>query len=79
MTLWTNNPQKKEEMIKLRAIWEILFAQKIAVFTWKDDAPNPLWLTVPTFNCILSDNWNDVDLVYIKQKVKDIINSKKNG
>lgn len=65
-------------MDKLRAIWKILFAHKIAVFTWKDAAPDPIWLTVPTFSWILSDNWDSVDLVYIKQKVEDIINSKKN-
>lgn len=65
-------------MGKLRAIWKIIFASKIAVFTWKDAAPDPIWLTVPTFSWVLSDNWDCIDLVYIKQKVEDIINSKKN-
>lgn len=27
---------------KLRAIWMILFAQKIAVFTWKEGTPDEL-------------------------------------
>lgn len=64
-------------MDKLRAIWKILFAHKIAVFTWKEAAPDPIWLTVPTFSWIFSDNWDSVDLIYVKQKVEDIINSKK--
>lgn len=64
-------------MNKLRAIWQILFAHKIAVFTWKEAAPDPTWLTVPTFSWVLSDNWNTVDLSYVKQKVEDIINFKR--
>ncbi len=63
-------------MNKLRAIWRIIIADKIAVFTWREAAPDPTWLTVPTFSWLLSNNWGVVDLSYIKQKVEDIIKSK---
>ena len=55
-------------MNKLRAIWRIIIADKIAVFTWRE--------AVPTFSWLLSNNWGVVDLSYIKQKVEDIIKSK---
>lgn len=36
-------------MSKLIAIWKILWAHQYAVFTFKEAAPDPTWLTVPTF------------------------------
>lgn len=64
-------------MNKLRAIWRTVIADKIAVFTWREAAPDPEWLTAPTFSWLLSDNWDDIDLDYIRRKVEDIIKSKK--
>lgn len=46
-------------MNKLRAIWKILWAQQYAVFSFKEAAPNPTWLTVPTFSWIVSKNWKE--------------------
>ena len=63
-------------MNKLRAIWKIIIADKIAVFTWREATPDPEWLTVPTFSWLFSNNWGVVDLGYIKSKVEDIIHSK---
>lgn len=60
-------------MNKLRAIWQIIIADKIAVFTWREAAPDPIWLTAPTFSWVFSNNWEVVDLGYIKRKVDDII------
>lgn len=69
-----NNHQKKEEMKeKLRAIWMILFAQKIAVFTWKEGTPDEL-NTPATFAYVLSHNWKFIGLRYIKQTVEKILN-----
>lgn len=65
-------------MNKFRAIWRILFADKIAVFTWKEAAPDPTWLTVPTFSWVVSDNWSTIDLSYIRMKVEDLLKFKKN-
>lgn len=64
---------------KLKAIWQIIFADKIAVFTWKEATPNPEWLTVPTFSWRLSDNWDVIDLDYIQRRVESIIKSKSNN
>lgn len=64
---------------KLKAIWHIIFADKIAVFTWKEAAPDPEWLTVPTFSWIFSDNWDVIDLSYIQRRVESIIKSKSNN
>ena len=64
---------------KLKAIWQIIFADKIAVFTWKEAAPDPEWLTVPTFSWIFSDNWGVIDLGYIQRRVESIIKSKLNN
>lgn len=63
-------------MNKLKAIWKIILADKIAVFTWIEAAPDPTWLTVPTFSWIVSDNWSAVDLTYIKMKVEDLLKFK---
>lgn len=63
-------------MNKLRAIWRIIMADKIAIFTWREAAPDPEWLTVPTFSWLLSDNWGIIDLGYIKRKIEDIIKFK---
>lgn len=63
-------------MNKLRAIWRIIIADKIAVFTWREAARDPEWLTAPTFSWLLSDNWGTIDLGYIRRKVEDIIKSK---
>lgn len=66
-------------MNKLKAIWQIIFADKIAVFTWKEAAPDPEWLTVPTFSWIFSDNWGVIDLSYIQRRIESIIKSKLNN
>ena len=36
-------------MRKLMAIWQILFSDKWAVFTFEEAAPDPTWLKVPNF------------------------------
>lgn len=63
-------------MNKLRAIWRIIIADKIAVFTWREAAPDPEWLTVPTFSWLFSNNWDVVDLGYVRRKVEEIIKHK---
>lgn len=60
-------------MTKLKAIWKIIWADKIAVFTWREAAPDPTWLTVPTFSWVVSDNWSGVDFVYVQNKVDELI------
>ena len=42
-------------MRKLKAIWQILFADQWAVFTFEEAAPNPTWLKVPNFRWNISD------------------------
>ncbi len=37
-------------MNKLRAIWKILWVHQYAVSSFKEAAPDPIWLTVPTFS-----------------------------
>lgn len=59
---------------KLRAIWIILFAQKMAVFTWKEKAPNELGNIPAVFRYVLSHNWKVIGLNYIKQTVEKILN-----
>lgn len=63
-------------MNKLRAIWQIIIADKIAVFTWREAAPDPVWLTVPTFSWLFSNNWGVIDLGYVRRKVEEIIKHK---
>jgi|AATB01.1.fsa_nt_gi hypothetical protein len=46
-------------MNKLRAIWKILWAHQYAVFSFKEAAPDPTWLTVPTFSWVISKNWKE--------------------
>lgn len=62
-------------MIKLRAIWKIIFAQKIAVFTWKENTPDELGNIPATFDYILSHNWKVVGLKYIKRQIENILNN----
>jgi len=64
------------KMNKLKAIWKIILADKIAVFTWIEAVPDPTWLTVPTFSWIVSNNWGAVDLTYIKMKVENLLRFK---
>lgn len=52
-------------MKKLLAIWRIIKADKWAVFTFEETAPDPTWLKVPNFF------W------FIKQRLKNIEENKK--
>nr|DAF67734.1 MAG TPA: hypothetical protein [Caudoviricetes sp.] len=58
-------------MDRLRAIWNILFANQYAVFTFKDAAPDPTWLKVPTFSWVISHN-DSIFFSYIKERIKNI-------
>lgn len=61
-------------MRKIQAIIQILFADKWAVFTYKNAPENPEWLTAPTFK------WNisHADL-YFFQLIEDRIKKLKYG
>lgn len=51
-------------MRKLRAIWQILFADKWAVFTYEEAPNNPDWVIPPYFRWNLSDrDWYFLELV----------------
>ena len=41
---------------KLSAILQIIFSDQFAVFSFNEEAPNPNWLTVPTFKWNISHN-----------------------
>ena len=58
-------------MAKLQAIIQILFADKFAVFTFEDAAPNPTWLKVPNFRWHISHN-DKTFFWFIKQRIKKI-------
>ena len=62
-------------MRKLKAIWQILFADQWAVFTFEEAAPNPTWLKVPNFRWNISDN-DSTFFWYIKQRIKAIEDKK---
>ncbi len=60
-------------MNKLRAIWKILWAQQYAVFSFKEAAPDPIWLTVPTFSWAISKNWKENHFFwFIRERLKSI-------
>lgn len=60
-------------MSKLLAIWRILWADHYAVFTFEDAAPDPTWLTVPTFRWIVCKTWKECDLFwFIRQRLTSI-------
>ena len=60
-------------MKKLLAIWRILWADQYAVFTFEEAAPDPTWLTVPTFRWILSKNWREQNFFwFIRQRLTNI-------
>lgn len=42
-------------MRKLQAIWQILFADKWAVFTYEEAPNDPEWATFPTFRWNVSE------------------------
>lgn len=58
-------------MRKLQAIWQILFADQWAVFTFEEAAPNPMWLKVPNFKWNISHN-DGTFFWYIKERLKYI-------
>lgn len=58
-------------MKKLRAIWQILFADKWAVFSFEDYAPNPTWQKITHFKCTVSHRDNEF-FWFIKQRIKSI-------
>ncbi len=58
-------------MAKLQAILQILFADKFAVFTFEDAAPDPTWLKVPNFRWHISHNDNSF-FWFIKQRIRNI-------
>ncbi|MGN1216926.1 MAG: hypothetical protein ACI4TD_03005 [Phocaeicola sp.] len=65
-------------MRKLRAIWQILFADKWAVFTFENAPEDPEWLTAPYFKWNISHK----DLYFIdliKQRIQIIIESEANN
>ncbi len=60
-------------MRKLLAIWRILWANQYAVFTFEEAAPDPIWLTVPTFRWIISKNWKESHFFwFIKERIRHI-------
>ena len=60
-------------MNKLIAIWKILWAEQYAVFSFKEAAPDPEWLTVPTFSWVISKNWKDNHFFwFIRERLKHI-------
>lgn len=60
-------------MNKIKAIWKIIWAQQYAVFSMREAAPNPTWLTVPTFSWIISKNWEENHFFwFIRERLKNI-------
>ena len=60
-------------MSKLIAIWKILWAHQYAVFTYKEAAPDPTWLTVPTFSWVVSKNWRENHFFwFIRERLTNI-------
>lgn len=63
-------------MKKLLAIWRIIKADKWAVFTFEETAPDPTWLKVPNFFWNISNKDEDF-FWFIKQRLKNIEENKK--
>lgn len=60
-------------MNKLKAIWHILCSNQFAVFTFRDAAPDPTWLKVPTFSWVISKNWKEgYFFQFIRERLKNI-------
>ncbi len=60
-------------MKKLLAIWRIIWSDQYAVFTFEEAAPDPEWLTVPTFRWIVSKNWRDNHFFwFIRERLTNI-------
>lgn len=60
-------------MSKLIAIWKILWSHQYAVFTFKEAAPDPTWLTVPTFSWVVSKNWKENHFFwFIRERLTNI-------
>lgn len=59
-------------MKRLKAIWQILFADKWAVFTYKNEPDDPEWLTAPYFRWNLSDK-DSYFLELIQKRIECII------
>lgn len=65
-------------MRKLKAIWQLLWADKWAVFTYENAPENDEWVIAPYFRWnILHKDWYFIDL--IKQRIQNIIESKANN
>lgn len=58
-------------MRRLKAILRILFADKWAVFTFEEAAPDPTWLKVPNFFWNISHK-DKVFFWYIKERLRYI-------
>lgn len=61
-------------MRKLRVIWQILFADKWAVFTFEEAPDDPEWLTAPYFRWNISHKSKEDANFFqlIKNKLRDI-------
>ena len=60
-------------MSKLIAIWKILWAHQYAVFTFKEAAPDPTCVTVPTFSWVVSKNWREYHFFwFIRERLTNI-------
>lgn len=65
-------------MRKLKAIWQLLWADKWAVFTCENAPESDEWVTAPYFRWNISHkDWYFIDL--IKQRIQNIIESKANN
>ncbi len=48
-------------------------ADHYAVFTFEEAAPDPTWLTVPTFRWIVSKSWRECNLFwFIRERLTNI-------
>ncbi|MBQ7018657.1 MAG: hypothetical protein IJN06_06610 [Bacteroidales bacterium] len=65
-------------MRKLKAIWQLLWADKWAVFSFEDYAPNPAWQKIPHFKSTVSHRDKEF-FWFIKQRIQNIIESEANN
>ena len=60
-------------MSNLKSKWKNLLAHQYAVFTFKEAAPDPTWLTVPTFSWVVSKNWRENHFFwFIRERLTNI-------
>jgi hypothetical protein len=61
-------------MRKLCAIWQILFADKWAVFTYEEAPDDPEWMTAPYFRWNISQKFKEDENFFqlIKDKISHI-------